>query len=110
VLGCIRHEARQTPHRASEPHKSYILWYYGTVDLYRPKFYSARDRTLSHLSGRRKLIETMGRDDVYRFVTGSSNGLLDIGLLRTTLSPGCFYTSEAKCHANSILCCWPCWC
>jgi len=88
-MGCIRHEPLDSL-ADRRPHKSYIFWYYRTVDPYRPKTYSARDRTLSHLSGRRKLIETMGRGGVYRFVTGSSNELLDIGALRTTLSPGCF--------------------
>jgi hypothetical protein len=32
----------------------------------------------------------MGRGGVYRFETGSSNELLDIGVLRITLSPGLF--------------------
>ena len=84
------------------------LWYHSTVDPYRSKTYPARDRTLSHLSGKRKLIETMGREDVYRFDTGSSPKLLDIGVLRDRLSPGLFHPSEAQCHANSRLYCSQC--
>ena len=64
------------------------LWYHSTVDPYRSKTYPAWDRPLSHLSGKRKLIETMGQEDVYRFDTDSSPKLLDIGVLRDTLSPG----------------------
>ena len=37
---------------------------------------------------RRKLIETMGRESVYRFVTGSAYELLDIATLRNTMPPG----------------------
>jgi hypothetical protein len=84
------------------------LWYHSTVDPYRSKTYPAWDRTLSHLSGKRKLIETMGREDVYRFDTDSSLKLLDIGVLRDRLSPGFFHPSEAQCHANSRLYCSQC--
>lgn len=52
---------------------------------------------------RRMLIETMGRVPVYRFGTGSSPELLDIGVFRNRLAPGFFLTSEAQCHANSQL-------
>jgi len=38
--------------------------------------------------GRRKLIETMGRDSVYRFVTGSTPELLDIATLRNRMPSG----------------------
>src|SRR6266478_5662320 len=51
--------------------------------------------------GRRKLIERMGRAGVYRFETGSSPELLDIGDLRYRLSPGLVHSSEAQCHVNS---------
>jgi hypothetical protein len=64
--------------------------------------------TLSHLSGRRKLIETKGQDGVYRFETGSLRGLLDIGVLTDTLPPGLFHPSEAQCHVNSWLYSLPC--
>ena len=57
--------------------------------------------------GRRKLIERIGRVGVYRFETGSSSELVDIGVLRDTLSPGLFQTSEAQCHVNSQLYSWP---
>src|SRR5439155_320597 len=62
----------------------------GTVDPYSLKTYPERDRTLSHLSGRRRLIETMGRDSVYRFVTGSAAELLDIATVRNRMPPGLF--------------------
>jgi hypothetical protein len=52
---------------------------------------------------RRKLIETMGRVSVYRFGTGSSTELLDIGVVKHRLAPGLILTSEAQCHANSQL-------
>src|SRR5260370_941423 len=57
---------------------------------------------------RRKSIETMGREGVYRFETGSSTELLDIGVLRDTLSPGFSLPSEAQCHVNSRLYSSPC--
>ena len=46
---------------------------------------------------------------MYRFGTGSSFELLDIGVQKDTLTPGLFLTSEAQCHANSQLYSWPCW-
>ena len=58
--------------------------------------------------GRRKPIEKMDREGVYRFNTGSSLELLDIGALRYRLPPGLYYTSEAQCHVNSQLFCSPC--
>jgi len=64
------------------------LWYHSTVDPYRSKTYPAWDRTLSHLSGKRKLIETMGREDVYRLETGSSLELLDIAVITDRLPSG----------------------
>ena len=40
---------------------------------------------------------------MYRFGTGSSPELLDIGVFMDRLAPGLFLTSEAQCHANSQL-------
>src|SRR6266403_210909 len=53
--------------------------------------------------GRRKLIERMGREGVYRFETDSQPELLDIGDLSYRLSPGLVRSSEAQCHVNSWL-------
>jgi hypothetical protein len=55
----------------------------------------------AHPSGRRKLIERMGRDGVYRFETGSFLEMLDIGVLTDRMPPGLVHPLEAQCHANS---------
>jgi hypothetical protein len=50
--------------------------------------------------GRRKFIETMGGESVYRLGTGLWPILLDIGVLRYRLTPGLYLIPEAQCHAD----------
>jgi len=49
---------------------------------------------------RRKLIETMGGESVYRLGTGLWPNLLDIGVLRYRLTSGLYLIPEAQCHAD----------